>query len=100
MNTNDPNDLENKYANLLSAYRELTGEQLSIEARQVINILDTARDWVLPEMVASSVKVTVQRADFLLEKLVDSKHVQPSGFLPTKYRLTQKGRMAVHGTSA
>ena len=89
-----------KYLEQLKINRELTGQELSIEARQVINVLDAARDWVLPETVAGVLKVSVQRADFLLERLADSGHVRMSGFSPTKYMILQKGRMAVHGTSA
>ena len=101
MNPNeDFESLRQKYDELLQQYREVIGEQLSVEARHVINKLDAARDWVLPEAVAQAIGISVQRADFLLGRLVQSGHAEACAFLPITYRITQKGRMAVHGTSA
>ena len=89
-----------KYFEQLKINRELTGQELSVEARLVINALDAARDWVLPEAITPIINVSVQRADFLLGRLVESRHADASMICPTSYRITQKGRMAVHGTSA
>jgi hypothetical protein len=89
-----------KYLEQLKINRELTGEELSVEARHVVNVLDASGNWTLPETVASAIKVTPQRAKFLLERLVDSKHIRVGGLNGERYMIDQKGRMAVHGTSA
>ena len=101
MNENESlKSISEKYAKLLKDYREVTGKKLSIEARHVINVLDASGDWVFPEAVADALKVTKQRAKFLLERLVDSKHIRMGGLNGERYMIEQKGRMAVHGTSA
>jgi predicted transcriptional regulator len=94
--------LKAKYLEQLKINRELTGQELSVETRHVINVLDAAGDWVFPKTVAAAVNVTPQRAVFLLERLVESGHARSGG--PTerdsRYMITQKGRTAVHATSA
>ena len=91
-----------KYLEQLKINRELTGQELSVEARHVINVLDASGDWVFPKAVAASLNVTPQRAVFLLERLVESGHARSGGLTESnsRYIITQKGRTAVHATSA
>ncbi|MCX6924539.1 MAG: hypothetical protein NT154_15190 [Verrucomicrobia bacterium] len=97
-----PESFREKYFQLLKIHRETIGEELSVEARQVINTLDASGDWVFPRSVAAEVGITPQRAVFLLERLVASGHARRGGgtMQDARYTIEQKGRMAVHGTSA
>jgi len=94
--------LREKYNQLLKIHRENVGQELSIEARLVINALDASGDWVFPKAIAEVLNVTSQRAVFLLERLVESGHASQGGMTMqnARYMITQKGRLAVHGTSA
>src|ERR1039458_1885210 len=87
-----------KYSQLLKVHRENIGAELSIEARQVINALDAAGDWVFPKTIAATIKVTPERAVFLLERLVASGHARRGGttMQNARYMIEQKGRAAVH----
>jgi hypothetical protein len=73
---------------------------LNEDAGRVLHFIDAANDYVYAKGAAEALKIDVQKAEWLLGRLVQSQHICQTPNVPSRYKIEQKGRDAVHNPSA
>jgi len=95
-------DLKRRYEALEVEHAKLSGKDLTEEQRCALAFIDSAvapNQYVYAETVAEALKIEIARANWLLSGLAQSKHLFEMPSSPPRYRIEQKGRNAVHGSS-
>ncbi len=91
--------LKRENTELAARIAELEGRNLIPEERLVLQVLNAARDYVTAEAVAQALKLEVQRAEWLLGRLVRSEHVTETSYAPAQFIIRQKGKDVLYNPS-
>ena len=81
---------------------QLKGDDLIEDERRALAFIDPLippDQYVYADAVAEALKIVIARANWILGRLTQSKHLFETPNIPPRYRIEQKGRNAVHGSS-
>jgi hypothetical protein len=91
--------LRRENTELAARVAELEGRNLIPEERLVLQVLNAARDYITADAVAQALKLEVQRADWLLGRLVRSEHITETSYAPAQFMIRQKGKDVLYNPS-
>ena len=94
--------LKKSNAALVAENAKIKGDDLIEDERRALAFIDPLvppDQYVHADAVAEALKIEIARANWILGRLTQSKHIFETPDIPHRYRIEQKGRDAVHNPS-
>ncbi len=84
-------------AKLVKTIRTLTGADLSQDDRAILEYLDSSGEHIPADKIARHFSLPLGKTEYILGRLIETKHIRMDARTPTGHTIEQKGRMVVHG---